>query len=169
MTKDEALEIVELFEKWADSSCTCHLGHPPCPKCTEQPTKEDYEWALLTLNNLTKFRIVREGEYTVVKCTDEPSQGGACHSYIIDAKTNSKLIPSYIVFQNGPIQEHGVNGCQNEDLIATVIDRLEGFQSGNFACEENANALECLRMALSHLERRTVARKARGVEGRNIR
>ncbi len=75
---------------------------------------------------------------------------------------------SFLNFQNGPIQEHGVNGCQNEDLISIVIDRLQGFQSGKFACEENATALTKLEEALTTLQSRTNKRKARGVEGKNI-
>ena len=46
-----------------------------------------------------------------------------------------------VLFQDGPVAEVGVNGCHNEDLIAIVIDRLQHFQRGDFACRENALAL----------------------------
>lgn len=57
------------------------------------------------------------------------------------------------------------NGVTNEVLLAVVIDRLEGFQSGNFACIENELALHNCKNALGHLLYRTRQRQRRGVEG----
>ena len=119
-------------------------------------------------------RIVFTSDYTQVVCCDEPGQGNACHQYQIESRptdTNSiihNINLTSVSFQNGPIKEYGVNGCQNEDLISIVIDRLKGFQSGTFACEENATALSKLEEALVSLQSRTNKRKARGVEGKNI-
>ena len=79
------------------------------------------------------------------------------------------VTPANVHFQNGPIKENGVNGCHNEDLIAIVIDRLRGFQCGDFACEENANALASLEEALMLLNIRTLGRINRGVEGTNVK
>jgi hypothetical protein len=59
----------------------------------------------------------------------------------------------------------GVNGITNEVLLAIVADRLRGFQSSPYACQENAEALECTEAALRRLHDRTRAREARGVEG----
>lgn len=73
-----------------------------------------------------------------------------------------------IHFQEGPIKECGVNGVNNEDLIAMVIRRLEGFQESKFACKENEKALEKLQEALMWLRKRTMDREARNVEGTNI-
>lgn len=73
----------------------------------------------------------------------------------------------FISFQNGPIQEAGVNGISNESLLAVVIDRLRGFQSGQYACRENALALTKLEEATMWLQKRTRDRVARGVEGTN--
>lgn len=72
-----------------------------------------------------------------------------------------------IKFQHGPVQETGVNGCQNEDLLSIVIHRLGQFQMGMFPCDENSQALACLRDAMYWLEKRTADRKKRGVEGVN--
>lgn len=72
-----------------------------------------------------------------------------------------------INFQNGPIKESGVNGISNESLLAIVEDRLLGFQSGQFACRENAIALTKLQEAMMWLQKRTRDRVARGVEGTN--
>lgn len=70
-----------------------------------------------------------------------------------------------INFQNGPIAESGVNGISNEALLAIVEDRLIGFQSGEYACRENAIALTKLQEAMMWLQKRTRDRVARGVEG----
>ena len=102
---------------------------------------------------------------------DEPGQGGACHHYSIYNAQNeypedgSQLCD--VMFQNGPIQEVGVNGVQQEDLLAIVIDRLSAFQAGPFANAYNAEALDHCQKALSALHRRTTDRLARGVEGFN--
>jgi hypothetical protein len=73
-----------------------------------------------------------------------------------------------LVFQNGPIAESGPNGISNEVLLAIVIDRLECFQKGQFACRENALALTKLQEAVHWLHHRTRERLARGVEGLSI-
>jgi len=70
-----------------------------------------------------------------------------------------------VAFQNGPIKEHGYNGLTQEALFAIIIDRLEGFQSGKFACRENAVALTHTESALLWLTKRTLDRLARSVEG----
>jgi hypothetical protein len=73
-----------------------------------------------------------------------------------------------IDFQEGAIKEHGVNGVMNEDLIAMVIRRLEGFQNSEFNCRENALALTKLEEALMWLRKRTQGRENRGVEGTHV-
>lgn len=68
-------------------------------------------------------------------------------------------------FQHGPVREHGRNGLTEESLLAVVIDRLESHQRGEYACPENAAALDMARKALAELLNRTAKRAARGVEG----
>ena len=98
---------------------------------------------------------------------DEPGQGGACHEYAIDFATNGQLQSCRISFQNGPIQEAGVNGVSGESLMAIQIDRLRSFQAGPYACRENTLALTALEESLMWLQKRTRDRLARGVEGTN--
>ncbi len=110
--------------------------------------------------------------------SDDPGHGGASHSYLIsgfntygnkaailfeDLPVPAAYLP--ILFQNGPIAEVGVNGVTHEALLSILIDRLQGFQSGPYACRENAIALTKLQEALMWLNSRTSARVARGVEG----
>lgn len=105
---------------------------------------------------------------------DEPGHGGACHKYRIKDEGKQVdgvgVVPNVQVdirFQNGPVNVdgNGVNGVQHEDLLAIIIDRLHGFQSGLYACEDNQVALDSCRRALEVLQRRTKARINRGVEG----
>jgi hypothetical protein len=82
-----------------------------------------------------------------------------------DCYPQAKDVLSKIDFQEGPIKENGVNGVCNEDLIAMVITRLEGFQNSEFRCRENALAITALEEALLWLRKRTMGREKRGVEG----
>lgn len=73
--------------------------------------------------------------------------------------------PMTLFFQDQPEKVGGVRGATNEALIAIVIDRLEGFQDGQYPCQENSEAIIHLWQALRCLHNRTVNRVARGVEG----
>ena len=102
--------------------------------------------------------------YTDVKCLPVIGPGGAHHNYEIVKKKDSEVLLR-LSFQNGPIKESGVNGVMDENLIAIVIDRLKGFQSGKYASPYNHGALEHLEWALDELKERTIQRIKRGVEG----
>lgn len=112
-------------------------------------------------------------DYTEIIVEDEPGQGGACHEYrvysIAAGPTDPQAVYAKVHFQNGPIKEFGVNGCHQEDLLAIVIDRLESFQAGTFACRENALALTKCQEAMHWLNHRTSNRVLRGVEGTNVK
>ncbi len=109
---------------------------------------------------------------------DQPGSGGANHRYVLggyDARTNPSLDDdgieseypeaTVILFQNGPINEVGVNGVTHEVLLAIVADRLRSFQAGPYACKANACALTHVEEALHWLQQRTLERMRRGVEG----
>jgi len=109
---------------------------------------------------------VGANDNTAVFAVDEKGPGGANHVYeIISLEKPIGLCK--VDFQKGPIKESGINGIQNEDLLAIVIDRLQGFQKGDFACKENSRALLDLYGALINLQKRTKKREKRGVEGTN--
>lgn len=108
-------------------------------------------------------------ECIVVEAIDGPGSGGASHEYRISGvkgPLDHHPIPTIdIRFQNGPLNEVGANGITNEALLAVVIDRLQCFQKGPFACRENALALTKLEESMHWLHHRTRERVARGVEG----
>jgi hypothetical protein len=111
-----------------------------------------------------------------VSVVDEPGAGGANHHYMVTLPdwarepdgANAKGVWD-IMFQNGPINEKGVNGLTQEVLLAIVADRLRSFQAGPFACRENALALTKIEEAQHWLQQRTIARMRRGVEGTHIK
>lgn len=83
---------------------------------------------------------------------------------------DNQLLASYftvhlIPFQNGPINEVGVNGHTQEAYLAILIHRLECFQAGPYKGKFNEHALTHLEEARMWLLERTRERMARGVEG----
>jgi hypothetical protein len=71
-----------------------------------------------------------------------------------------------IKWQEGTVEENGINGTQIEDVIDILVERLQGFQNGAFPCRENALAITHLQEAQNWLYRRTMERKKQGVEGK---
>lgn len=118
------------------------------------------------MRTLTDHKITGLNDALEITVLDEPGHGGACHSYDITINGQEGFLKTFCIhFQEGPIQEHGVNGISGESLIAVNIDRLRGFQAGPYASADNAEALHHLEMAMLALQRRTLKRIARGVEG----
>jgi len=110
-------------------------------------------------------------DHTTVCAVDEP-EFGANHHYKIVIKGKEEgepsVIGSEVRFQKGPVKVHGRNGIHNEDLIAIVIDRLQGLNSGDFKCRQNSLAITKLEEAMMWLNNRTAERRSRGVEGTSV-
>jgi hypothetical protein len=104
------------------------------------------------MREISTHKVNGCNEAILIETPDDLTLGGAPTTYLF-------------AFQNGPIAEVGTNGLTHEALAAVIIDRLEGFQRGPYACADNAEALEHYRAAMNALRRRTLARVARGVEG----
>jgi hypothetical protein len=126
------------------------------------------------MRELHSHKVNQANDTLDIKVTDEPGAGGACHRYEItgfNASTNSShaepegQTKKVILFQNGPINEVGANGLTHEAVLAIVIDRMQSFQAGPYACRENALALTKLEEAIMWLKARTEGRMLRGVEG----
>ena len=101
--------------------------------------------------------------YTYIEHESDFKFNAPHHFMVFRKEDETKLCD--IDFQEGAIKEFGVNGVMNEDLIAMVITRLEGFQNSDFCCRENACAITKLEEALMWLRKRTIGRENRGVEG----
>jgi hypothetical protein len=81
-----------------------------------------------------------------------------------DAHLHNEFVD--IVFQHGPPQDVGVNGCRVEDVIDLLIRKLLDFQGREFACDENAEALFHLQEAHEALVIRRRRREEQGVLGK---
>ncbi|CAE6901605.1 hypothetical protein [Paraburkholderia domus] len=74
---------------------------------------------------------------------DPVSRASHCYSVAMPGKQST-----LISFQHGnPSVE--INGLTNEVLLAIMADRLAAFQTGPFACRENADMLKHIEGALS--------------------
>jgi len=124
-----------------------------------------------TPRELTSHKVTGLNDAIVIGVLDEPGSGGANHVYQVALDRGPyaglRVLDTLctIRFQNGPIKEAGLNGLSNEALLAIVADRLEGFQSGPFASDDNEIARNLVRCAMQTLHRRTKERMARNVEG----
>lgn len=114
------------------------------------------------MRTLTDHRVNPANDKLVIEVLDEPGSGGAHHEYRMSLPDGTAFP---ISFQNGPINEVGLNGVTHEALLAILVDRMRCFQAGPFSCRENALALTKLEEAQQWLHARTRGRMARGVEG----
>jgi len=132
----------------------------------------DVQKAAVVDERLSRYTIIVDDshEHAVVLSDGYVGPGNALHHYLIVRKNADGTrgpVLGEVLFQDGPIQEVGVNGVMNENLLGIVISRLEGFQAGPYKCEANQTALEAIEVAKLKLEERTAKRKAQNIEGTN--
>jgi hypothetical protein len=95
---------------------------------------------------------------------------GTTHSNWTDATTGapdggvSCGMGFVISWQRGPLTD-GRNGAFLLEVLSACQSQLEYYQTGQFASTENELALDNLKTAIAHLERRLDRRKAEGVLG----
>jgi hypothetical protein len=117
------------------------------------------------MRTITDHQVNPANAKIKITVLDGPGPGNVSHSYLVSIETNNGVKEVPLEFQNGPIAEAGVNGITQEVLLSVVIDRLRGFQNGDYKCRENAIALTKIEEALMWLNSRTRSREQRGVEG----
>ena len=130
------------------------------------------------MREINDHKVNPANDVLKIEVLDEEGAGGANHLYQItgfNSKSNlsdpwtdrhgQPAEHSTILFQNGPINEVGVNGLTHEVLLAIVADRLRSFQKGPYSCKANACALTHIEEAQHWLQQRTIERMRRGVEG----
>lgn len=101
----------------------------------------------------------------IADAKDTETGGGASHHYQMDIEGSPV---GFLQFQHGPRHVEGSTpGITEAVLLAVLIDRLEGFQAGPYACAENAVQLEHLRAALDATKARADERAKRNVLGKN--
>lgn len=94
---------------------------------------------------------------------DERGPGNASHHYQLSIDG----VPiGAIQFQKGPRNVEGSTpGATEAALLTVLIDRLDGFQAGDYRCRENAIILTKLEECLHWAKARADARAKRGVLG----
>jgi len=97
------------------------------------------------------------------------------HKYfLIPTENPDEKIDNYsdlsqvIKFQEGPINEVGINGITEASLISVLIDRFEYFQKNTkLPCDENETILDNLYHSLFMINKRTEDRIQKNIEGYN--
>lgn len=112
--------------------------------------------------------IQKRENLNTVYATDEPGSGGANHEYLITPiiYNNNADFKCIIKLQNGARKESdSIHGIIDTDLLEIVRDRLKCFQNGEFATNENDQALIHIEEALMWMNRRVEDRIERQVLG----
>lgn len=120
--------------------------------------------------------IQKENKLNAVYRYGDVGPGGAYHDYAVvmtrsgvtrDGFQVGGLITSAkIEFQKGPRTDPDARmGVLDCDLLEIVRDRLAAFQAGPYACEENAQALAHIELALLWMNKRVEDRAKRNVLG----
>lgn len=68
-----------------------------------------------------------------------------------------------IKWQEGTVEEAGVNGYQVVDVLEETIDKIKEWDS-NLSCEENEETIKALKAAIYWQNKRTEDRESRKVE-----
>ncbi len=98
----------------------------------------------------------------------DAENGNASHAYQIRMAGVGTVAD--VQFQHGPRDEEGSQGGVIDGaLLAIVLDRYAGFQSGPFRSRENAVVITKLEEALMWMKKRADDRARRGVLGKNIK
>lgn len=126
------------------------------------------------LNTVQKMEKLND-----VFAIDEPGPGGAHHLYCVCKHNTGRISEEDGTFRTRPEnmlaevqmqcgarkEAESIPGVTDADLLEIVRDRLRDFQTGPFACRENACALTHIEEALMWMNRRVEDRIARGVLG----
>lgn len=116
------------------------------------------------MRTITDHIVNPANDKLVVIACGRQTVGGAPAAYQVSIEGHTTVFAD-IVFQDGAINEVGVNGLTHEVLLAIVADRLREFQRGPYANTYNEMALNSVLDASRWLHQRTLARMRRGVEG----
>lgn len=132
-------------------------AEPEKTKVSETPNRDASE-IVLHLGGFYGMPRKGSGRDVYVFSSGPKSPGGVQNTYDFFSYEDGNYVHlSTLSFQTGHPVEFGVNGVTIESLLAVVIDRLEHFQKGAFACRENATAitfcLNALRVLFDRTER----------------
>jgi len=111
--------------------------------------------------------VQKQGKLNNVIAMDVKGNGNGNHLYNVTSLTDGKLLLQ-VPFQDGARNQEGSTpGVLDADLLEIVRDRLAGFQSGDYATDDNQKALEHVEEALVYMNARVEKRIARNVLGKS--
>ena len=116
---------------------------------------------------ITTHHVDGLGTELKITAADNIIQGGACALYQLGFDGSANSLKIALPFQLSVNDRE--NPVTNEALLAVIADRLQSFQEGPLACQENATALTHCQYALMALHRRTRDRTQRGVSGTDLK
>lgn len=114
--------------------------------------------------------IQKRNKLNEVYAVDKKGNGGAHHAYVVfkQGVTTTDGAVGAVQFQDGARNVEGSTpGVLDTDLLEIVRHRLQCFQDGAFACEENAKALEHIEITLMYMNKRVEDRAERNVLGQH--
>ena len=115
--------------------------------------------SISTIQKSNKLNIVRRG--------GDIGAGGAYHEYQILVLGRDGYTINLNFQHGGRGLDGSSTGIVNEDLLEICRDRLKSFQTGEYACRENAIALTHIEEALMWLDKRAQDRAELKILGIN--
>ncbi len=113
------------------------------------------------LNTIQKVENLNE-----IYAVDDIGAGGTHHKYIVkDAKGGEFSVEINMQHGARSKENNPNNGLITTDLLEIARNQIQEFQSGNFATEDNAEALKHIEIALMYINKRTMDRYERNVLG----
>src|SRR5215469_9766015 len=112
----------------------------------------------MTMREITQHQVNECNKRIKIQAKDNPLRGPA--DYVLTHQYFGDEVVCYLHFHYGPLDKKTeTRGIPNEALLAVVIDRLQAFQNGPYACAENALALRSLEDAMKWIRKRTEERQ----------
>lgn len=121
------------------------------------------------------YIIVEAGDELTDKQIKGEGKSHASYNFFVKSVRGGEWSKSLNVrFHQGPLLEENpdgsvrqlpVQGVTNEAVLAMVLDRLEVFQKGKFACNQNQFAIERIKEAIDALKAREAERFKAGIVG----
>lgn len=104
---------------------------------------------------------------------DKPDLANSKFQFHIKSGTNWEVHGQPVKFHSGPLGlvdevEYHINGLSNEVFLAIVLDRLQSWQKGKYACKENEVASQKILEALFWLKHHNQELIQRGTFGRLV-
>jgi hypothetical protein len=147
---------------------TCVAFDDPDYLMTERAMRQPSKVGPIIMRTITHHHDGHGLNESILITADDLGPGGASHHYefVMNPSGNFSVFAGGLQFQKGARNVEGSTpGVTEAAVLAVLIDRLEGFQAGPYACAENDEQLEHLRAALALTKARADRRAAAGTLG----